>query len=187
MRIEIIKQFVTDDESKLLNDFALDCVKKDLFENGKASKHLNKDGAHMVSRFNKNLEYPKVALEVKQRIMDCFGFKEDMTFTLFNETGIAVNCTFKDGQLWEHIDSGQPGNALLRCTVVSSQPKIGGIFHVEKQPIELEDNDLYACLVSEHQHFCTKNEDDKPRIVWQFGFNISKENWNNGSIKLKCE
>lgn len=184
MRIEIIKQFVTDEEARLLNDFVLDCVKKGLFENGRASKHLNADGTHMVSRFNKELKYPEVAYVLKQRIMNFFGLKEEDTFSMFNQSGLAVNCTFKDGQLWEHLDARQNDKSLLRCTVVTSQPTIGGIFHVEKKPVILEDNDLYACLVSEHQHFCTKNEDDKPRIVWQFGFNVNKEDWNSGKIKV---
>lgn len=185
MRIELIKNFVTEEEGRILNQFVLDCIQKGLFENGKASMHLNKNGAHMVSRFNRGLQYPEVAFVVRKRIMDLFGFNDSFVYTLFNDSGIAVNCSFKDGQLWEHVDTRENNQALLRCTVVTSQPAQGGIFHVEGKPILLNDNDLYACLVSEHRHFCTKNEDDKPRIVWQFGFNINVEDWNSGKIKVQ--
>ena len=139
MRIELIKNFVTQNEAEILNQFALNCVEKGLFENGRASKHLNKDGAHMVSRFNKELKYPDLSHVVRQRIMDYFGFTDSMIYKLFNESGIAVNCSFKDGQLWEHIDARENNQALLRCTVVTSQPTQGGIFHVEKQPILIQD------------------------------------------------
>lgn len=184
MRIELIKNFVTNEEAQALNQFTLDCVKNGLFEDGRASKHLNEPGAHMVSRFNKELNYPDTAYQVKQRIMDVFGFLDQDVYKMFNDSGIAVNCSFKGGQLWEHVDAREHNKALLRCTVVTSQPQNSGIFHVEGQPVQLHNCDLYACLVSEHRHYCTKNEEDIPRIVWQFGFNVDVIDWNSGKIEV---
>ena len=184
MRLEVIKNFVSNEQAAALNRFVLGAVKNGLFVDGVASRHLNKPGAHMVSRFNKSLEYPQVAYEVRNKIIDCFGFTESMIFKRFNNSGIAVNCSFKNGQLWKHRDASEPGYGLVRCTVVTSQPAKGGIFHVQETPVLLNETDLYACLVSEHEHFCTQNEDEKPRIVWQFGFNVNSQAWNNGTIKV---
>lgn len=185
MRIETIKNFVSVEEAELLNKFVFDSIEQGLFVDGRASRHLNKEGAHMVSRFNKGLTYPDVAFVVRKRIMDCFELDEDSVYKMFNDSGIAVNCSFKGGQLWKHVDARENDKSLLRCTVVTSQPNKGGIFHVEDAPLTLSDTDLYACLVSEHQHFCTENEDEKPRIVWQFGFNVDVNDWNSGKIKVQ--
>lgn len=185
MRIEVIKNFVSVEEASELNQFTIEAIQNGLFENGRASMYLNGDGIHMVSRFNRDLEYPPIAYIVKDRIMKKFGFTDDMTYRAFNDSGLAVNCSFKGGQLLEHTDARENNLALIRCTVVVSQPVEGGVFHVEGKPVPLESGDLYACLVSEHSHFCTKNEVDTPRIVWQFGFNVPAEDWNSGKIKVQ--
>jgi hypothetical protein len=179
-RIDIEKQFVTIEEANILNNFVLNSIQNGLFENGKASKYLNADGVHMVSRFNKNLEFPQIAFDIRKRIMNKYGFQEKDVFKNFNDSGIVVNCTFKNGQLWNHIDSSNNPYALLRCNVVTSQPSKGGIFHVDNKPLSINDGDMYACLVSEHNHKATINEDEKPRIVWQFGFNVYANKWNKG-------
>jgi hypothetical protein len=179
-RIDIERSFVFNEEIELLNAFTLQSIEKKLFENGRASKHLNADGVHMASRFNKDLQFPEVAFDIRSRIMSRYGLQEKHIFKGFNESGIVVNCTFKNGQLLNHKDGVDNSYALLRCNVVTSQPNKGGIFHVDDKPLNINDGDMYACLVSEHMHKATLNEDDKPRIVWQFGFNVYADKWNKG-------
>ena len=179
-RIDIEKNFVSAEEIEQLNAFTLNSISQGLFEDGRASKHLNADGVHMVSRFNKNLEFPQVAFDVCKRIMNKYGLQDKDIFKNFNNSGFVVNCTFKNGQLWNHTDGSNSPYALLRCNIVTSQPSKGGIFHVEDKPLDISDGDMYACLVSEHKHKATINEDDKPRIVWQFGFNVYADKWNKG-------
>jgi hypothetical protein len=179
-RIDIETNFVSNEEVETLNAFTLQSIEKRLFENGRASKHLNADGVHMVSRFNKEIEFPQVAFNIRERIMSKYGLQEKDVFKNHNESGIVVNCTFKGGQLWNHTDSSNMPYALLRCNIVTSQPSKGGIFHVDDEPLNISDGDMYCCLVSEHMHNATLNEDDKPRIVWQFGFNVYADKWNKG-------
>jgi hypothetical protein len=179
-RIDIFRSFVTPEEAKELNEFTLNCISQGLFIDGQLSKHLNADGVHMVSRFNKELQFPQIAFDIRQLIMNKYNLLEKDLFKNSNESGIVVNCSFKDGQLWNHVDGSNHPYALLRCNVVTSQPNIGGVLHVEDKPISLNDGDMYACLVSQHMHRATVNEDDKPRIVWQFGFNVHADKWNKG-------
>jgi hypothetical protein len=44
---------------------------------------------------------------------------------------------------------------------------------------------MYFCLASEHEHWVTKIEGNQPRIIWQFGFNVNKDDWNGGKITLQ--
>jgi hypothetical protein len=178
MRIDLKNNFISAEDICALNLFTLSAIDKGLFEDGRASKHLNPEGAHLVSRFNKTISFPQIAFSVREKIMKCYGLSETDVFKMHNSSGIVVNCTFKGGQLWNHVDASNKPLALLRCNIVTSQPNKGGIFHVENAPLQLKDGDMYACLVSEHLHKATVNEDDKPRIVWQFGFNVCPDKWN---------
>jgi hypothetical protein len=73
--------------------------------------------------------------------------------------------------------------SLLRCTVVSSEPISGGDLVVEDTVFKVPELGIYFCLVSEHEHYLTEVQGDKPRIIWQFGFNVPAEDWNNFKIK----
>jgi hypothetical protein len=180
MRVEVLKGFASERECAELNKFTLDCVTTGKFIDGVASRPLNQPGQHMVSRFNNTLEYPDVAYVVRARIMSTFSLAENQIFTAFNPSGIAVNCTFNGGQLRQHVDSATPNFALLRATVVTSQPEQGGQFYFDGNLVPMRDGDLYCCLVSEALHYATPNESDKPRIVWQFGFDVAHDEWEHG-------
>jgi hypothetical protein len=178
MRLDIFKKFITQEEADELNSFTLNAIKQGKFKDGTTSKHLNPSGSHLVSRSSNDLVLPKLAFTVKNRIMQQFGLLEKDTFRRFSSHGIVVNCSFKNAQLAKHKDLSIGDNqSLLRCNVITSQPNKGGLLFVEDTLVDTKDTDMYTCLVSEHEHYSTINEDEKPRIVWQFGFNIDKNIW----------
>lgn len=181
MRLDIFNGFVTKEEADSLNTFVLEAIKAGKFTEGFSSKHLNPDGVHVVSRFNRQLVLPELAFTIKHRIMEALDLTINDTCTKFASHGVVINCSFKHGQLVAHKDARQfEDKALLRCNIVTSQPNKGGELHVNNDFINLKDMDMYTCLVSEYEHYATINEDDKPRIVWQFGFNVDKSVWEKG-------
>jgi hypothetical protein len=56
---------------------------------------------------------------------------------------------------------------------------------VEDAEFNVPELGIYFCLVSEHTHSVTKVEGSKPRIVWQFGFNVNADDWNLEKIKVQ--
>ena len=69
MRIDLKNNFISAEDICALNLFTLSAIDKGLFEDGRASKHLNPEGAHLVSRFNKTISFPQIAFSVREKIM----------------------------------------------------------------------------------------------------------------------
>lgn len=184
MRLDIVNSFITQKEADELNEFTLKAIESGEFSEGQTSKHVNPSGSHLVSRYNYDLKLPDLAFEIKKRIINIANLNESDTFKRFSWHGIVINCSFKNAKLAKHKDLGiqDSSKALLRCNVVTSQPNKGGILFVDNVQIDLKERDMYTCLVSEYEHYTTTNEDDKPRIVWQFGFNVDKNIWEKGSL-----
>lgn len=184
MRIEVVPEFISAEEAAVLNSFTLEQINSGIFSEGMSSKHINPPNSQMVSRFNPNVRFPEVAFRIQDRLQEALDLDKNDVHTLFHATGIIVNCSFKGAQVIPHTDPTQGNKSLLRCNLISSAADAGGDLVVEEQTFKVPELGIYFCLVSEHEHSVTKIEGDKPRIIWQFGFNVDAEAWNNGSIKL---
>jgi hypothetical protein len=185
MRIEVVKNFITVEEAEVLNTFTLDGVKKGVFKNGIISRELNPFNAQMVTRFTPEIVFPKEALNIQNRLKTLLGLGDTDIHTFGHHTSIIVNCSFAPARVIKHMDPKQNGLSLLRCNILSSAPKAGGLLHVEDEPVIQPELSIYFCLVSDYYHYVTAVEGDKPRILWQFGFNVSKEAWESGQIKVQ--
>ena len=178
MRIEVIQNFVSPEEINSLNKFVTENIGG--FTDGIASRYLNKPGQHLVSRFIE-ADFPDTAYDIYDRIDRVLGCQ-----TKCDTTPIVVNHTSEGGQLTKHKDVRFVENkALLRCNILTSKPEKGGDLYVEGVHYCLEPGDIYFCLVSEHTHWTTKVEGGIPRTIWQFGFNVDKESWDSGNIKVQ--
>jgi hypothetical protein len=177
MALQIYKNFITKKEVELLNTFALDSINKGKFKNGALSGKVNPPNSQMVSRFSPELIFPEKALNIQKTIQTKFKLSDNLINKDFNKFGIIVNVSFKNAQVLKHKDLNLHGFSALRCNIVTSQPKDGGVLHVNDKPVILDSGDLYTCLFSEHEHYVTKNNSNNPRIVWQFAFHVKKEDW----------
>lgn len=185
MRVEIIPEFISAEEAVALNSFTLERISSGVFSEGMTSKHLNPVNTQMVSRFNPGIKFPELALRIQDRLCNRLNLNKSDIHTLFHPTGIVVNCSFNGAQVIPHKDPTQNGKSLLRCNLISSATEVGGDLVVEQQTFKIPELGVYFCLVSEHEHAVTKVESDKPRIVWQFGFNVQADDWNSGKIKVQ--
>jgi hypothetical protein len=182
--VKVIPNFITKNEALVLNAFVLESVANKQFSNGMASYGLNKDGVHVVSRFNKNLEFPETAFLIKKRIQNLLVLDDKDTNTNWNISGIVVNCSFNEAQVVPHKDARPNNKSLLRCNVLSSAAEKGGVLTVEEKEFKLNVLSMYLCLVSEYTHSVSKIEGNSPRILWQFGFNVDQKDWEDKVSKL---
>jgi hypothetical protein len=185
MRVEILENFVTKEDAAVLNEFTLNGIREGSFTEGVASKHLNPPNVQMVTRFSPKTVFPKVALDIQNKLKVLLGLEDKDIHTFFHPTSIVVNCSFAPARVFRHKDHKQNDLSLLRCNVLSSAPEAGGVLHVEDKPIEQPELSVYFCLVTDYYHYVTAVEGDKPRILWQFGFNVDKEAWESGQIKVQ--
>jgi len=174
MNVKVINNFVSQEEAVALNTFTLNAIKGNKFSSGRASFNGNK---HLVSRFNKELEFPEIALQIKNRVQKLLGLPEETTNTVWNKSGIVVNCSFDGAEIAPHRDVKQGDKSLLRCNILSSAAEKGGVLTVENEEFKLDALSMYLCLVSECTHSVSKIEGSSPRILWQFGFNVDKKDW----------
>jgi hypothetical protein len=184
MRVEVIKNFITQAEAAVLNNFTLDGVNRGVFKDGIVSRQFNPPGSQMVTRFSPEIVFPKEALNIQNRLKTLLNLGDTDIYTFAHHTGIVVNCSFAPARVIKHIDPKQNGLSLLRCNILSSASKAGGVMHVEDEPVINPELSVYFCLVSDYHHYVTPVEGDKPRILWQFGFNVNKDAWESGQIKV---
>lgn len=183
MQVKVYKNFISKEDCEKLNKFALDSINNNLFTDGLLSYFINKPKSQMVSRFNKEIVFPKLAIKIQKDIQNKFNLKDKNINKQFHNQGIIVNVSFNEAQVVKHKDGVKQGYSALRCNIITSQPEKGGVLYIEDKPVELNQGDLYTCLVSEYEHFVSKNESDTPRIVWQFAFDVKKEQWSEDGVK----
>jgi hypothetical protein len=177
MQVVVYKNYVNSEICEKLNSYTLNLIENKKFQDGIVSENVNPKGSQMVSRFNKTIEFPDYAFDIRLQIQKQFNLSDDCINKQFHKDGIIVNTTFKNGQVVPHKDGVVDGFSALRCNLITSQPKHGGVLYVDNKEIVLNQGDLYTCLVSEYEHYVTKNLTDTPRIVWQFAFDVKKQNW----------
>lgn len=185
MRVEVLPNFISTGEAAVLNNFALESVSKGSFSEGVTSKLVNPPGTQMISRFNCHIKFPELALQLQKKLCISLGLTENYIHRMFHPTGIVVNCTFNGAQVVPHKDPSHDSLSLLRCNLISSKAESGGVLVVEDAKFDVPELGVYFCLVSEHTHSVTKVEGNKPRIIWQFGFDVLADDWNSGKIKVQ--
>lgn len=181
MLVKIIPNFIMQEEAAILNDYTFNSINENKFECGRTSFNGNK---HLVSRFNKNLVFPEVAMQIKNRVQKLLRLENNDTNTLWNKSGIVVNCSFNGAKVIPHKDVRQGNKSLLRCNILSSAADKGGVLTVENEEFKLDALSMYLCLVSEYTHSVSTIEGNSPRILWQFGFNVDQKDWEDKVSKL---
>lgn len=185
MRIEVIRNFATQEEIKKLNEWALLGVKNKWLDIG-ISANAKPTSLRVTSRlYGARFTYPVEALNLSERIRSFVNINKHPTISGHGRNGIVVSCTFKGGDVYRHKDPlSATGVATLRCNILTQKAEAGGELYIDDQKIDIGVGDLHCYLVSEHYHSATVVEGDTPRIMWMFGAHVPADDWNNGTIKV---
>ena len=176
MRIDVIKNFVTSEECKLLNEWTHEGVKQKWLDAGFSNGTLT--NKRLTSRmYGHRFTYPEVAYRVLDRIRTHYGFEKLETPTQQGRDGIVVSYTNPTGDVYPHKDPRVKGMATLRCNVVTQAADSGGLLFVDDEFVDVEPGDLHCYLASEHEHRVTEVEGTNPRILWMFGLCIPTNEW----------
>lgn len=180
--IKIVKNFITDDEVKVLNQWTLDNYKKPYF----VDPRMNKDS--IQTRFttrlaydrckeyqNYKVQYPNEAYNIQKRLLDYLKIKEKsiVPWPAFTD-GIITTVAFPPGSCVKHIDPIYFENTYtLHCNFVTQNPKSGGITYIEDIPYKFKEKDMIMYITSHLNHEVTEIFGDIPRILWVYGFSIN--------------
>lgn len=185
MRFEIIQNFATNEEIKILNEWAKLGVKNKWLDVGVANQGNPK--TRLTSRFYANrFDYPQIVIDLSDRIRKFIGINSYPLIDGHGKNGIVVSYAMNGSNVVKHKDSKSIENlSTLRCNILTQKAENGGDLYVDENKININVGDLHCYLVSEYDHWVTKIEGNTPRIMWMFGAHIPAEDWNSGKIKIQ--
>lgn len=187
MRIERIKNFISEEECQELNAWVKLGVQNRWLDRGLSRGQWGYQKRLTSRMYGDRFEYPAVVRDVAQRIQNLFGFEENSIIHGHGRNGVVVSCTFDGGDVYEHKDPrrGSDDMATLRCNILTQAAEQGGKLCIEGQEIDIEAGELHCYLASEHSHFVSRVFGPTPRILWMFGAHVSADDWNVGKIKIE--
>jgi hypothetical protein len=86
------------------------------------------------------------------------------------------------GDVFKHIDAMEGDLHVLRCNVMTQAADAGAELYIGDEKIKIGVGDLHCYLPSDVEHYVTTAEGNTPRIMWMFGYQISKDAF----LKLKA-
>jgi hypothetical protein len=186
MRVEIIKNFINDEEIKILNDWVNLGVQNKWLDIGVTDKVIPTQ-KRLTTRFYKDrFEYPLLAYEISKKIRKFIGIDNFPLILGHGRNGIVVSYTMNGGDVYKHKDPRSiNGLATLRCNIMTQKSQSGGQLYIDDVPIDFNVGDLHCYLASEHEHYATIVEGDTPRIMWMFGCHLPADDWNSGKINIQ--
>lgn len=170
--IQIIKNFITNDEKEILNQWSLNNFNNK--RNNYSDANMGKKHTRFTTRYNKNcddIEFPNLIFEIQNKIITHLKIK-NFLFPPFCH-GVVNGIGFAGGSIYNHKDPNWfNGHTTLHCNIISSKPNSGGVTVINDVPYETEETDLLVFSPSTHFHYVTENIGDTQRILWVFGFCI---------------
>lgn len=180
--IKIVKNFITDDEVKILNKWTSDHYKEPYFIDPEmnydnrqtrfTTRHVN---LRSKDHWDYRIKYPKETYNIQKRLIEYLRIEKKQIPPLpYFEDGIATTIAFSPGGCVEHVDPFYDENTYtLHCNFITQNPEHGGITYVEGIPYETEERDLIMYVASDLKHRVTAIEGKTPRILWVYGFCIT--------------
>jgi hypothetical protein len=180
--VKIVKNFITDQEVKVLNQWTLDHYKNPYFIDARMNEDEEKTRfttRHADERYGEyqdyKVQYPKEVYDVQKRLFNYLKVKENTIAPWPSFTdGIVTTIAFPPGSCCKHIDSVYYENTYtLHCNFVTQNPESGGITYVEDISYQFDKNDMIMYITSHLEHGVTEISGNVPRILWVYGFCIN--------------
>lgn len=186
MRVERIKDFISEEERQKLNAWVRLGVQNRWLDHGLSRRQSGYQKRLTSRMYGDRFEYPAVARNIASRILDLLGLDESSIIVGHGKNGIVVSCTFDGGDVYEHRDPRREsdGMATLRCNILTQAAEQGGKLYLDGTETDVGECELHCYLASEHLHFVSEVKGQTPRILWMFGAHVPAEDWDTGKIQI---
>lgn len=185
MRIERVKNFLSQEDCNYLNNWTRYAVQAGLLGRGITTNGISYD-KRLTSRMCSDVYvYPKIVRDISSKIRHYCNISKYPLITGHGRDGVVVSYTLEGGDVYPHKDpKSSEGLATLRCNILTQKSGTGARLFIEDTEVDVQVGELHCYLVSEHTHYVTENTSEVPRIMWMFGAHVPPEDWNSSKIKL---
>lgn len=183
----IIRNFLSSSEMKELNAFVDEGVENEWLGPGISRGSFFYSKRYTSRLYGDRFSYPDIVYDVFSKITDRLSLHEYRKSVLGGgRDGVVVSCTFDGGDVYEHVDpKEQNGLDVLRCNIMTRKPVEGGMLFVGGEQIEIDEGDLHCYLPSDVSHYVTTVHGPQSRVLWMFGYQISKTEWNKKLSQIR--
>lgn len=130
--------------------------------------------------YGDRFDYPEIVYKVFDRISELLNIQHlKKSVVGGGKNGVVVSCIYPGGNVHLHTDPPENGNQILRCNVMTQSPESGGELFINNQKINISVGDLHCYLPSYNPHYVTTVKGNTPRIMWMFGYEITKQEFEN--------
>jgi hypothetical protein len=161
------EDFINVDEQLFLRDWAL-----------RNEKYLipNPSGPYRKrSPLNLLDDYPELLIELKERLLDLEGLRDDNDILIANKQDI-VSIQRNKGVVPNHTDYDRKnGYSLRRYNIFISLPDKGGLPIYGGEVLEIKERCVLRVDAGLVPHSTIPNEGDNPRIMLSYGFHIKRK------------
>jgi hypothetical protein len=127
-------------------------------------------------KYGFRFEYPDLVYEVFDKITNALNLQGvPKSVVGGGKDGVVVSCTFTNGDVCKHTDPMEGSLHVLRCNVMTQSADAGAELFIGGEKIDIGVGDLHCYLPSDVEHYVTKAKGNTPRIMWMFGYQISKQ------------
>jgi hypothetical protein len=170
------RNFLSSQECNALNDWVMLGVENKWLDVGMSRGSDWEYQSRLTTRkYGDRFEYPKVVYDVFERITDYLGVHHlAKSIEGGGRNGVVVSYTMPNGDVYKHIDPMEGDRHVLRCNVMTQSADAGAELFIGGKKINIGVGDLHCYLPSDVEHYVTTAEGNTPRVMWMFGYQISK-------------
>ena len=178
------KQFITQTQCDELNAWVKLAVENKWLDKGRDIRPSWDMTTRLTTRvYGYRFEYPQIVYDVFAKITESLGL-QDLPKSVVGggRDGVVVSCTYANGNVYEHIDPMEGDCHVLRCNIMSQKADDGAKLYIAGEHIDIEVGELHCYLPSDVPHYVTTAQGQTPRIMWMFGYQITKEQFNTRKL-----
>lgn len=183
------KQFITQAQCDELNAWVNVAIQNKWLDMGRGENTSWNMSSRLTTRqYGHRFEYPQIVHDVFAQITDALGLQDlDKSVAGGGRDGVVVSCTYANGDVYEHTDPMEGDRHVLRCNIMSQKTEDGAKLYIAGEHIDIEVGELHCYLPSDVKHYVTTAEGDTPRIMWMFGYQVSKKDFLNVKERFEDE
>jgi hypothetical protein len=173
------KQFITQTQCDELNAWVDLAIVNKWLDMGRGKDARWNVTTRLTTRpYRNRFEYPQIIHTIFSQITDALGLHDlPKSVAGGGRDGVVVSCTYANGDVYEHTDPMEGESHVLRCNIMSQKADDGAKLYIAGEHIDIEVGELHCYLPSDVPHYVTTAQGQTPRIMWMFGYQVSKENF----------
>lgn len=180
MRVERVKNFITQAECDALNAWADEAADKNWMGAGLLANGAVEERLRLTTRFyGDRFDYPPLVLDIRDKIAKAVGIEKFPLILDHGKDGVVVNRMDVGGDLFAHMDRWSPTGELLalRCNILTRKPAKGGALFLEGELTDIEVGELHCYTASTRLHRVATVEEGPARVLWMFGAYVPVGFW----------